>query len=434
MLKRFWTAAGKALGAITGVTFTMAGIPLSQLANYESYLRAACSRVWASWKACDICANSVSNTPFVVATEGSTKPAKIKDLDKILTYPNEWQTFRELTYLTVMHLKMTGNAFWYKGDATSNGDRPRIVLPLNPKRMKIVPDGYGGVVGYVYHCDGKEVPLEPEEVIHFRRPHPDNDCWGLGDIEAGQDLFNATVNRNEWEKRFWKNGASPSGIMSTEEAVLEEDLERARQAWKRDYSGVGNSGKTAFLNGKWKYTQLGLSKADMQDLESSKWTLEQIFLLHGVPLSVAGIRDAANYATADIDNQRFKEYTILPLVLLIQDTVNTDLIAGWGERLKLTFNVTGLINMGKLVAELAPGFSLGWYSINEVRGFLKLEQKPEEPLWNQHFMSAGLVPLELAGVADLGETEEEAKKAVQRSIQAALQPKGNNEPRQIPAG
>ena len=42
----------------------------------------------------------------------------------------------------------------------------------------------------------------------------------------------------------------------------------------------------------------------------------------------------------------------------------------------------------------------------------------EEPIYDQHFMNAGLVPLELSGVADLGATNDAAQATVRRFILA----------------
>jgi HK97 family phage portal protein len=427
MLSWIKRALGGSKATNSGVVFTMAGIPLSQLRNYESYLAAASRKVWACWKALDITAKSVSGTPFAVIREGSTKPVKVPALDQMFRYPNEDQTFREVLYITAMHLKATGTAFWLKWNPTLTGERPLQLFPLNPKRMKIVPDKRtGDIRGYLYHADGIEIPYEAEDIIYFRNPHPDNDYWGLGEIEAGEDLFNQHINHNTWKRKFYKNGAAPSGILILEDVTTDEEaFEKAKAKFQQQYGGVENSGKTAWLTGKWKYEQLGLSAAEMQNIENEQWNVEQIFLQHGVPLSVAGLRDAANYATADIDNQRFKEYTILPLVIMLEDTINTDLVAGWGQNLKLKFNVTGLINAGKVILDWQAAFDRGIISINEFRDKLGLEPDEESGLGDQRYLTAGLVPLELAGVADLQETDRQAQEAVERSVQAVLTTKRN---------
>jgi HK97 family phage portal protein len=422
--------------AVTAVERLFGGIPIHQFRNYESYLQAVSKKVWAAWKACDICANSVSNTPFVVKRAGGTDPVKVPELEQLFSAPNPFQTWRELEYLSVMHIKATGNGFWYKAEANLQGDRPRQIFPLNPRRIKIVPDERtGDPRGYIYQgTNGLQIPFDLEEVIHFRRPHPNNDYYGLGDIEPGEAIYNDHINRNTWGEGFWKNGASPSGILICEDNITDEkEWEQIKLKWKKDYQGMDNTGKQAWLSGKWRHEQLGLNAAEMQNIEQAKWNVEQIFLMMGVPLSVAGIRDAANYATADIDNQRFKEYTILPIVLLLQDTINTDLIHGWDPRLTLTFNVTGLINVGKVVQELGPAFDRGWITINEARERMGLDRDDDNPIWNQHFINAGLVPIELAGVsANGGATDQAAQAMIQRFIESKQ--KGPHDPAAIPTG
>lgn len=414
------TRQRKAGKAATAIERLFDGVKLHQFSNYESYLQGISKKVWAAWKASDICANAMCNTPFVVKRGDSRDPVVIRDLQRLLTQPNQFQTFRELQYLAVMHLKATGNAYWYKSEATLSGDRPKELMPLNPKRIRIVTSAYSGeVVGYKYTgANGIEIPFDVEEIIHFKRPHPNNDYYGIGDIEPGESIYNEQINRNTWTEGFWKQGASPSGILFCKTQVeSDETWEEIKARFRKQYGGAENAGKTALMTGDWSYSQLGLTAQEMQNIETSKWNVEQIFIMMGVPLSVAGIRDAANYATADIDNQRFKEYTILPLVLMLQDTLNTDLIAGWGDNLSLSFNVVGLINVGKVIQELAPAFDRGWISINEARERMGLNRDDENELWNQHFMNAGLVPVDLAGIsASGGVTDQAAQRTVQRFI------------------
>jgi hypothetical protein len=43
------------------------------------------------------------------------------------------------------------------------------------------------------------------------------------------------------------------------------------------------------------------------------------------------VRDAPNFATADIDNQRFRSYTFLPVEKMFEEARNTDLAPGWAR-------------------------------------------------------------------------------------------------------
>ena len=123
--------------AVTAIETLFGGIPIHRFKDYESYLKAGTNKVWASWKACDIVSQEVSTTPVSIVRKGSTDPVEAPGIIQIMEFPNHMQTFSELVYLTVMHLKFTGNAYWYKSEATHNGDRPKELYALNPKRVSI---------------------------------------------------------------------------------------------------------------------------------------------------------------------------------------------------------------------------------------------------------------------------------------------------------
>src|ERR1041385_9019748 len=96
---------------VTAVQALFGGIPLHKFRDYESYLAASSRKVRADWKSCDICANAVSNTRYTIRRGLEPVATVPPDLAKLLNAPNQFQTWRELLYLTVMHLKATGNAY-----------------------------------------------------------------------------------------------------------------------------------------------------------------------------------------------------------------------------------------------------------------------------------------------------------------------------------
>ena len=430
MFKRLTNALRSMLQGSKTVTFTELpdGVPLSKLGDYQSYLKAATKKVWASWKACDIVAQTVQGTDMNVRNRRDeiveNPPA---DLARILQYPNQWITAGEMYYLLVMHLKILGNAFIYKSETDLNGNRPKELYIINPKRMKIVPGTTTKIKGYVYSVNGNEVPFEPNEIMHFKRPHPDNEYWGLGDIEAGEEVFNSIINRDSWEGSFWKNGASPAGILRYEELISDQDqFDRIKAKWRKEYEGRENAGKTAIVSGKWQYNQVGLSAVEMQNLEQRKYSVQEIFMQHGVPLSVAGLENSANYATAKVQDTQFRRYTVLPMVDIIQDTFNTDFASGWGD-FKMVWEVGGLIPSGDVINDFIPLFDRGGMTINELRSKAGLAPDPDNPLWEQSFINAGLLPLELAGIADQSATQQAALNIRDEFLKASLiQRNGHN--------
>lgn len=400
------------------------GLELSKFTNYESYLKAGSKNIWATWKACDIVGKVLMDTPIKLVRKGGdgTPLTSVPGLTQLMAAPNSMWTFAEMVYLFAFHFKLTGNAYWAKDEASILGERPKAIYPLNPKNITIAVDGARGVVGYMYRINGVVIPYEPEEVIHFRNPHPDNPHYGLGEIEAGESLFQEFMNREGYSSRFWRNGASPSGILICEDQITDRAaFEEAKKKWQSEYGGTKNSGKTAWLTGKWHYEKLGLSMVEMQSLDASQKNVENIFHMHGVPLSVAGIREAANYATAQIDELIFRRYTIKPMMRMFVDTLQQELVDGYPGNVQLSPEISGLTDLAAVVTNLVPLFDRGALSLNELRVAAGYPPVVDDPLFEQHFINAGLVPLELAGVQQADPNAQQAARAiVQRFTETSL--------------
>src|SRR3954463_2965176 len=127
------------------------GINLSQLRNYESYLLAGSKKIWATWKACDITAKVVIDTPQILRKLGGDgTPVRNREIEKLMNAPNAFDTWAEMVFKTVFHMKLSGNAFWAKDGVNLKGARPSALYLLNPKRMRLVVDPNKGITGYIY--------------------------------------------------------------------------------------------------------------------------------------------------------------------------------------------------------------------------------------------------------------------------------------------
>lgn len=400
------------------------GMEVNKLIDYESYLTAGTRKCWALFRGCAVVSNVVMDTRFVlVKLGGDGTPVVNKEIDALLANPNEFENGVELLYKTSFHLKLTGNAFWYKDGANTRGDRPSELHVLNPKRVQIAVDPKEGITGYLYRPEtgGQQIPFAPEEIMHFRIPHPNNDYWGLGDVESSEDLIQDYINRQAWGKKFWENGAAPSGLLVCEDMITnKQNFDLAKAQWQEQYGGEKNTGKTAWLTGKWRYEKIGLTSTEMESVEGSKWTVEQICMQLGVPLSVMGLDSSANYATARTDDLRFRRYTVKPLITFIEDTINSDLVDGFDAKLKLVFQVQGLKDLDSVVANYIPLFNAGAISLNELRVEAGFEPKKDDPIFDEHYINAGMVPLSLSGVAANDQSQAAAQQISQRFISRAL--------------
>lgn len=272
------------------------GVPINRFSDFSTYMACGYKKVWATFRACKIIASTMMTAHFKIVKNVKTADDVTEKFGSFLKKPNPYDSWEELLEMWSFHMELVGNAYWLKDSMDAYG-RPESLYPLLPQFMQVIPDEKKRVNQYIYRVNGKQLIFSPEEIIHFRFTNPNNIIMGMGSIEPSEAIYNEYINKAVLGEKFLENGAQMSGILSRESDIADEDQWRMlKKKFNLEYSGTRNAGKVAFLNGKWSYQKLGMTMQEMQSLEKEKWNIEQIFLNHGVPLSVAGVDGAANYA------------------------------------------------------------------------------------------------------------------------------------------
>lgn len=368
------------------------GVPIHKFEDYNSYLEAGSKKCWATFRACRIISSVVLSAKFRMGE----KTAEERDAG-FLVSPNPYDSWPELLEMWAFHMELVGNAYWLKDQIDMKG-RPLHLYPLMPQHMRVVPDKENKISSYIYTVNGNEVRYTPEEIIHFRSVHPSDSIMGMGSIEPSESIYNEFINKSFLGEKFIENGAQLSGVMTRETDIADEaQWAKLRKKFNVEYAGKKNAGKVAFLNGKWNYHRLGMTMAEMQSIEKEKWNVEQIFLNHGIPLSIVGIDGAANYATARQDEVNFRKYKIVPLLDMLVGKINSDGFLGTGDQ--ISYEMSGLIDVEQIVKEYKPLVELGAMTANELRELCNLPLI-DNPLLDQFLVDTTRVPLELAGVSD----------------------------------
>ena len=382
-------------------------VPIHKFSDFDSFLKTGCQNVWATFRACHLTANIILSTDFKLKKGDDDQALEVHEFMKFMSNPNPHDSWEEMIYMWTFHLKLTGNAYWLK-DELDGKNKPRALYPLLPHLMSIVPSRLDKVSHYLYKVNGEEIRFEREQIIHWKRPNPCSLYYGMGDIEPSQSLYNNFINKDRYEEAFLKHGAMPSGVLTykgSEEAPVDrtdmDDKEwgKLKDWWHAEYGGHKNAGRTAFLTGEWEYTKLGLTQSEMETLESSKWSVEQIFINHGVPLSIAGVQKAANFATAKIDEINFRKMEIVPLLDLFVGKLNSSdvLVKLYDDKLVLKYELSGLIDVEQKWKDIEGLVKNGGMTMNEAREHLGFP-KDANVLLDQYFMDKGRTPIELAGI------------------------------------
>ena len=296
----------------------------------------------------------------VMRLEGEQRVAVERHpLEALLDAPNPYLSRFELFEQTVGMLELTGNAYWFLG---GNGV-PSEIWPLRPDRMSIVPDPAHYVRGYVYEIDGQRIPLEPVEIVHFRRWHPANDYYGLSALEAGRVTVQSDRAMAEWNRNtFGQDQGIPAGIVKIKDSISNEDFERLKREWRQSYGGTQR--KTAFLRGgSLEWQNIGLSHTDLDFLKGREAQRNEILNLFGIPVGL--VSENATEANATVAERLFIERTLWPKLVRLAQKISQELLPFWPGAHIAVFEDIRPTDVQARLAEIRTAYPL--LSINELR-------------------------------------------------------------------
>jgi len=246
-------------------------------------------------------------------------------LEALLDAPNPFLSRFELFEQTAGMLELVGNAYWFL--AGDGAGVPAEIWPLRPDRVSIVPDPAQFVKGYVYEIDGGRIPLDPLEVIHFKRWHPANDYYGLSALEAARLAVTSDSAMAEWNRNtFGKDNGVPAGIVNIKDFVSDADFDRIKREWRQSYGGPQR--RTAFLRGggiEWQ--NIGLNHNELDFLKGRQAHRDEILNTYGIPVGL--VSENATEANAQVAERLFIERTLWPKLTRISQKITQDLLPFW---------------------------------------------------------------------------------------------------------
>ncbi|GAB4324396.1 MAG: phage portal protein [Phototrophicales bacterium] len=282
-------------------------------------------------------------------------------LEILLDNPNPYMSRFELMEQTIGTLELTGNAYWLLvGDMTG---KPMQIWMLRPDRMSVLPDENQFVRGYVYEIDGKRIPLDVAEVVHFKRWHPANDYYGLSALEAGRVAVSTDRAMSEWNRNtFGRDNGIPAGIVNIRERVTDADFERIKQDWRQSY-GSGQR-RTAFLRGgELEWVNIGLSHHEMDFLKGRQANRDEILNIFGVPVGL--VSDNATEANAKVAERMFIERTLYPKLVRVAQKITQEILPFWSRDYIAEFEDIRPTDTAARLEEIRTASAV--LSINEIR-------------------------------------------------------------------
>ena len=201
---------------------------------------------------------------------------KVLDL---LNNPNQYWSPYEMFGMTSGCLNIYGEAFWQK---IYEGMRVSELIPLYPSNISIKSNADGIFEGYEYRTRGRIVVLQPEEVIHFKKPNPVDFFRALGVVEAAAEVIQSDNYASQFHLNSFMNRAIPNGVIESDHALSQREANDMQNAWNMKLQGVKNASKVAVLAEGAKFRPIQQSVKDLETLDSRKYNEETIQRIFGV--------------------------------------------------------------------------------------------------------------------------------------------------------
>lgn len=241
--------------------------------------------------------------------------------------PNNFFSRQELVEGTQQHVDLTGEGWWVVYRVLGV---PVEIWPVRPDRMTPVPSIQDFIAGYIYTSpDGEQVPLLREDVIMLRWPSPLDIYRGQGPQPALAGDLGAEQAQRAWSESFFRNSASPGGIISETGPLSDDDFDELVSRWNRSHRGISNAGRVAVLEAG-KFTPLAYTQKDMQFVETRGITKQAVLDAYGFPKFGIGDVQDVNRASAEASKAYIAEAKTVPRLERMKGALNNDFLPMFG--------------------------------------------------------------------------------------------------------
>lgn len=338
-------------------------------------------------------------------------------LTTLLARPNPYSGQDLFFQLLYVYYKLTGEAFvWLNRDIPDNlpSDTDTTKYPvlemyvLPSQFIEIIkdPENVFGIGGYMFNINGKRIPLNTTDVIHWRTANPEFNAStgehlrGLSPLRAGRKTLSMEGDSSDAAVAMYQNGGargvlfekSLRNVSATQKSQI-EDIVAKRISNKDMKSAVAN------LQGDWNYLDIGKDSVDLQLLEGNQQAWKSLcavlgwqYELYQSDTTFANKEQAWKFATANI---------IIPDCCSLRDELNRVLVPAFGlTGYTIDIDYSALPELQENIKEMVDYLSKSPVTLNEFREAIGYDPI-ERPGMNEIWMQGSLQSLDEALVTDI---------------------------------
>jgi HK97 family phage portal protein len=311
-------------------------------------------RLSAVWGCVRLLADVVSELPvhvFAKGTRREVEPPRVLVTPAANTDLPDWLWQHMISYL------LRGNVFGLVVDRVGLG-RPNQIELINPDR--ITPQVDGETV--IWRLDGREI--DPDELWHRRAYPVPGQVLGLSPIAHAAQSIGLGLAAERFGAEFYRDGATPSGVLTTDQRINVEQAEELSDSW---HDASRGRRRTAVLGGGAKWNAVSVAPEEAQYLDALKFNVTQVCRVFGVPPELVASEAGGSLTYANVEQRDLSllKYAVQPWLGRLERAMNT--LVSRGQYVK--FNAAGLLrtDLKSRYESYAIGLDKGFLTIDEVR-------------------------------------------------------------------
>ena len=327
------------------------------LANYSGEIvdEVSAFAVSAVLASVSIIADSIASMPVERIRDSRGRVEKLPT-PSVFEKPNEHQTMYQFIHQATTMIALHGVDYIYAPKG-SNG-LPSEMRNLAPRLVDLSLEEDELIFTYgKARLTSETVKQVPWLVLPDRlRP--------ISPLESQRNTIGMAIAMDRFLSQFYGEGATPSSVLETDQAMSKEAAEILRDTWEDSHY---KRRRPAVLTNGLKWRPVTTSAADMQMLEHREAIVRDIARTYRVPLHLINGTggDSQTYQNIESAGINFVRYTLLPYMRRLEDVLTSML--PYGQKIRFNADEFQRADLGTRVRAQQAMIMSGTLTPNEAR-------------------------------------------------------------------
>lgn len=332
---RGWIGRAGAIGEARGKQNAVPGTAL--ISDTASVGVDGALQISTVWACIDRRATTIASLPiFAYMVNGGEKTlARGSVLYSLLhETPNSRMTPFEFWRAMMMNHDLRGNAY-ARVDRNDAGEALALwPMPADQVETRVLDDGS---MVYLYSIGNDVAVFADTSVLHLK--NLGNGTVGLAKLEFMRATTDEAAKAQSSASKIFGNGGKPTGVLMIDRVLNDEQRKKVRKNFAD--LGEGSVGRLHLLEADMKYTQLSMSPADQQLLETRKYGIEEICRWFDTPPILVHHSDGITAWGAGIEQivQGFYTTAVRPMVINIEQALRKRVMTS-RQRVTMTIEIS----------------------------------------------------------------------------------------------